>query len=460
MGEGPPDRSPRPTRPRPPPPGASRRSRPTCSSASSATTSARRRGPTGSTSTTCSSRRSPSSRPTRTPPRRSAPASAGSASTSTRTRTRSSSASWSCGSATATTCASSATRTRRSTRSPARPRTTSRASRRATRARARSRCRATTGPRRRSWRSPTACWRRRVDGKRLVATMPAGPAPSIGGFADGEAELAAPRGRRIRAGCVAGTGIGAPARDRGPRPDQRPAPADRGRADAGPASRSASAASGSSSGPRSATRSGSCGACRSRRRVAAARGASTARLSAELGFEARGRRGDGRRSPRPASGRPRSALCSRSPRGGRARARRRSRRRCSPSSTARAAAEAGGSADGVNLLTFHRAKGLEWDAVFLPALEEGTLPIRQAESRRGSPRSVGCCTSGSPGPGGTWAVLGGAARRPATARPAAGPAGSWRPSRVAPTAPGRVTVLPGAPMNAGPRAAPATRTAR
>ena len=33
---------------------------------------------------------------------------------------------------------------------------------------------------------------------------------------------------------------------------------------------------------------------------------------------------------------------------------------------------------GIALLTFHRAKGLEWDAVFLPALEEGLLPIRQS----------------------------------------------------------------------------------
>jgi DNA helicase-2/ATP-dependent DNA helicase PcrA len=44
----------------------------------------------------------------------------------------------------------------------------------------------------------------------------------------------------------------------------------------------------------------------------------------------------------------------------------------------RRAAERAGSPDGVNLLTYHRAKGLEWDAVALPALEDGILPIRQA----------------------------------------------------------------------------------
>ena len=40
----------------------------------------------------------------------------------------------------------------------------------------------------------------------------------------------------------------------------------------------------------------------------------------------------------------------------------------------------GSEEEGVNLLTYHRAKGLEFEAVFLPRLERNELPVRQAKT--------------------------------------------------------------------------------
>ena len=116
----------------------------------------------------------------------------------------------------------------------------------------------------------------------------------------------------------------------------------------------------------------------------------------------------------------------------------------------RQAAESAASADGVNLLTYHRAKGLEWDAVYLPTLDEGVLPIRQAkeadevaEERR--LLYVGITRARR------FLALSSSSRRPSRFLSALDPAKpkAARPERASGrAAAGRVRVLPGAPIAA------------
>ena len=86
----------------------------------------------------------------------------------------------------------------------------------------------------------------------------------------------------------------------------------------------------------------------------------------------------------------------------------------------------GGEGRGVQLLTYHRAKGLEFDAVFLPKLEERELPVRRAKPDEARPRSGGFSTSASRGPAAPLAVTwaGEAQPVPGRARCAGGASGA------------------------------------
>jgi DNA helicase-2/ATP-dependent DNA helicase PcrA len=61
---------------------------------------------------------------------------------------------------------------------------------------------------------------------------------------------------------------------------------------------------------------------------------------------------------------------------------------------------------GVNLLTYHRAKGLEVDAVFLPRLVDGELPFRSGRAKADPQEERRLPTSASPPPAGTCSSRG------------------------------------------------------
>lgn len=58
----------------------------------------------------------------------------------------------------------------------------------------------------------------------------------------------------------------------------------------------------------------------------------------------------------------------------------------------------GDTRDAVRLSTYHLAKGLEWQAVFLPALNDGELPYWRSKDDHEIARSAASSTSGLPAP--------------------------------------------------------------
>jgi DNA helicase-2/ATP-dependent DNA helicase PcrA len=113
----------------------------------------------------------------------------------------------------------------------------------------------------------------------------------------------------------------------------------------------------------------------------------------------------------------------------------------------RQAVESAAAAGGVNLLTYHRAKGLEWDAVYLPALDEGVLPIRQAKEADAVAEErrllyVGITRARR------FLALSSSSRRPSRFLAALDPAKPKTSRATSGAKSGRVRVLPGAPMAA------------
>ena len=333
-----------------------------------------RPGPDGHGGRPAAHRRACSPRTSGSPPR-SAGSTSGSSSTSSRTSRRSSRRCSTCGSAAATSSAWSATRRRRSTPSPAPTPTTCATSRPSSPA-----------PPRSSWSATTARRPQVVEaantllagtasqGVDLRAQQPAGPAVTL--------RRAPRRGRRGRgrrrpdrpaARRAAATSARSPccsASTPSPRRSRRRWPA--------AASPTSSAAPpGSSTAPRCARRSPGSAA-----RPAPARPATTACVETvrahpgRHGLDARGAV-RARPDPRPLgvlAGAGRPGAWSSPPAG------RHDLDEFVDDLDRRAAEQHAPVADGVTLATFHAAKGLEWDSVFLCGLQDGTLPITYAET--------------------------------------------------------------------------------
>ena len=180
--------------------------------------------------------------------------------------------------------------------------------------------------------------------------------------------------------------------DRGPRPDQRPARADRGGADRGPASRTRCAACGSTTGPR----------CEARSRACAGRGLDATGGAARCRSGRCGRTSSATRRTRRGRGRRGAASGGRAGHAARDRRRRRRARRDGRCREVLAELGAGRrtsgrrSADGVNLLTLPPGQGPRVGRR-VPAGARGGQRCRSARrwtTTRRSRRSAGCCTSG------------------------------------------------------------------